>query len=127
MHSRDTTSLPASPRVAVHRSLPMSEAVTVILKVSHNLMASTLPLLLAVEDGKRTLETCRRAKTVFNVEAAILVTQDYHQPRALYLCNVVGIDSIGIKANRRTYDGESYYQFREFFSTAAAWFEVNFW
>jgi D-alanyl-D-alanine carboxypeptidase/D-alanyl-D-alanine-endopeptidase (penicillin-binding protein 4) len=41
-------------RVAVHRSLPLTEALKVTLKVSHNLYASTLPLLLAVKDGKRT-------------------------------------------------------------------------
>lgn len=43
------------PRVALHRSLPLSEALKVTLKVSHNLYASLLPLLLAVKDEKRTL------------------------------------------------------------------------
>jgi D-alanyl-D-alanine carboxypeptidase/D-alanyl-D-alanine-endopeptidase (penicillin-binding protein 4) len=42
-------------RVALHRSLPLSEALKVTLKVSHNLYASTLPLLLAVKEGQRTL------------------------------------------------------------------------
>lgn len=42
-------------RVALHRSLPLSEALKVTLKVSHNLYASTLPMLLAVKEGKRTL------------------------------------------------------------------------
>lgn len=41
--------------VALHRSLPLSEALKVTLKVSHNLYASTLPLLLAVKHEKRTL------------------------------------------------------------------------
>ena len=77
-------------------------------------------------DGKRTLDTCYRAKEIFGVQKAILVTQDYHQARALYLCNSLGVDSIGITANRRTYDGEWYYHFREFFSAAGAWFEMNF-
>ncbi len=42
-------------RVALHRSLPLSEALKVTLKVSHNLYASTLPLLVAVKHDKRTL------------------------------------------------------------------------
>jgi D-alanyl-D-alanine carboxypeptidase/D-alanyl-D-alanine-endopeptidase (penicillin-binding protein 4) len=42
-------------RVAVYTSPPLSEALKVTLKVSHNLYASTLPLLLAVKNGKRTL------------------------------------------------------------------------
>ena len=77
-------------------------------------------------DGKRTFDTCKRAQTVFGVQKAILVTQDYHLPRALYLCNSLGVDSLGITANRRKYDGENYYHLREFFSTASAWFEINF-
>jgi SanA protein len=76
--------------------------------------------------GRRTYDTCYRAKEIFGVEKAILVTQDYHLPRSLYLCNSLGIDSIGIKANRRAYDGENYYHFREFFSVPSAWFEMNF-
>jgi vancomycin permeability regulator SanA len=77
-------------------------------------------------DGKKTYLTCIRAKEIYNVQKAILVTQDYHQPRALYLCNNLGVDSIGITANRRAYVGEWYYHFREFFSRANAWFEINF-
>ena len=78
------------------------------------------------DDGKKTYETCRRAKEIYSVEKAILVTQDYHLPRALYLCNSLGIDSIGIVANRRVYEGEWYYHVREFFSRANAWIEIYF-
>ncbi|HXG11137.1 MAG TPA: D-alanyl-D-alanine carboxypeptidase/D-alanyl-D-alanine-endopeptidase [Gemmataceae bacterium] len=42
-------------RVACFTSPPLSEAIKVTLKVSHNLYASTLPLLVAVKNGKRTL------------------------------------------------------------------------
>ncbi|HEX5269512.1 MAG TPA: D-alanyl-D-alanine carboxypeptidase/D-alanyl-D-alanine-endopeptidase [Gemmataceae bacterium] len=42
-------------RVAVYVSPPFSEFIKVTLKVSHNLYASTLPLLVASKEGKRTL------------------------------------------------------------------------
>jgi D-alanyl-D-alanine carboxypeptidase/D-alanyl-D-alanine-endopeptidase (penicillin-binding protein 4) len=42
-------------RVAVYASPPFSEFIKVTLKVSHNLYASTLPLLVASKEGKRTL------------------------------------------------------------------------
>jgi D-alanyl-D-alanine carboxypeptidase/D-alanyl-D-alanine-endopeptidase (penicillin-binding protein 4) len=42
-------------RVAVHTSAPFSELVKVTLKVSHNLYASTFPLLIAIKNGKHTL------------------------------------------------------------------------
>ena len=40
------------PRVALYTSPPFSEYIRVTLKVSHNLYASTLPLLLAVRHGR---------------------------------------------------------------------------
>jgi D-alanyl-D-alanine carboxypeptidase/D-alanyl-D-alanine-endopeptidase (penicillin-binding protein 4) len=43
-------------RVALLVSPPFSESARLILKVSHNLHASTLPLLLAAKQGKRTLD-----------------------------------------------------------------------
>lgn len=76
-------------------------------------------------DGKRTYDTCYRAREIYEIKKAILVTQDYHQPRSLYLCNSLGVDSIGITANRRKYVDEKYFNFREFFSIAGAWFELN--
>jgi D-alanyl-D-alanine carboxypeptidase/D-alanyl-D-alanine-endopeptidase (penicillin-binding protein 4) len=42
-------------RVALHESPPLSELLKIILKVSHNLYASALPLLIAAKHGKRTL------------------------------------------------------------------------
>ena len=76
--------------------------------------------------GRRTYDTCFRAKEIFAVEKAIIVTQEFHQARSIYLCNNLGVDSIGITANRRKYEGERYWAFREFFSRASAWFEMNF-
>ncbi len=76
--------------------------------------------------GRRTYDTCFRAKEIFDVKSAIIVTQEFHQPRSIYLCSNMGIDSIGITANRRKYLGENYWSFREFFSVFSAWFEMNF-
>jgi D-alanyl-D-alanine carboxypeptidase/D-alanyl-D-alanine-endopeptidase (penicillin-binding protein 4) len=47
-------------RIGVYRSPALSEAIKVILKVSHNLYASALPLLLAVKHGRRSLEAGMR-------------------------------------------------------------------
>ena len=44
------------PKVAQYTSPRFREYIKVILKVSHNLHASTLPLLLAARHGERTLE-----------------------------------------------------------------------
>ena len=76
--------------------------------------------------GRRTYDTCYRAREIFEIKKAILVTQEFHQARALYLCNNLGVDSVGITANRRRYAGERSWAMREFFSVFSAWFEMNF-
>lgn len=76
--------------------------------------------------GRRTYDSCYRAREIFDVKRAVIVTQGYHQARALYLCSNFGIDSIGVDANRRTYDRYDYWQFREVFSIVSAWWEMNF-
>jgi serine-type D-Ala-D-Ala carboxypeptidase/endopeptidase (penicillin-binding protein 4) len=59
--SNSTSGLPARgeviklPKVAEYTSPPFSEYARVILKVSHNLHASTLPLLIAAHHGENTL------------------------------------------------------------------------
>jgi len=57
--------------------------------------------------GRRTYDTCYRAKTIFEVESAVLVTQAFHLPRALFLCNSLDLESSGVIADRRVYDPRS--------------------
>lgn len=57
--------------------------------------------------GRRTYDTCYRAKNIFQVDEAILVTQRYHLPRALFTCNGIGLKSVGVSADLRTYMNSS--------------------
>jgi SanA protein len=57
--------------------------------------------------GRRTYDTCYRARNIFGVEDAILVTQSYHLPRALFTCNALGLVSRGVPADQRTYSRSS--------------------
>lgn len=50
--------------------------------------------------GRRTYDTCFRAKAIFKVDDALLVTQKFHLPRALFLCNALGLDALGVDATR---------------------------
>ena len=53
--------------------------------------------------GRRTYDTCYRAKEIFGVSSAILVTQRFHLPRALFLCKAFGIDALGVEAENYYY------------------------
>ena len=46
--------------------------------------------------GFDTWESCVRARKIFGVEHATLVTQDFHLARALTLCRAAGIDGYGV-------------------------------
>jgi len=72
--------------------------------------------------GQRTYDTCYRANHVFKIDQAILVTQGFHLPRALMTCQGLGIDAIGVPADRRSYRGAGWYELRETAATfVAAW------
>jgi SanA protein len=77
--------------------------------------------------GRRTYDTCYRAKAIFGVMEAILVTQEFHLPRALYLCNRLGVDAVGVEADRRDYRWASvlYWNLRELIATVAALWDVH--
>lgn len=76
--------------------------------------------------GRRTYDTCYRAKAIFGVEQAILVTQAFHLPRALYLCNALGVDGIGVIAQNMFYRRSSllYWNLRELPATFTAMSDV---
>ena len=77
--------------------------------------------------GRRTYDSCYRAREIFGVERAILVTQAFHLDRAMYLCASFGIDTIGVMADRRDYatSSETWWSIREAAATVAAWLDVN--
>lgn len=78
--------------------------------------------------GRRTYDTCYRAKAIFNIEQPILVTQSFHLPRAVYTCRAMGMDAIGIPADLRDYRRSSliYWNLRELPATLTAMLEVHF-
>lgn len=49
--------------------------------------------------GFATWDSCARAAEVFGVEEAVVLTQDFHVPRAVGLCRAAGIDAVGVGDN----------------------------
>lgn len=46
-------------------------------------------------DGTRTLNSIAKAKSVYKTDSVILISQEYHNERALYQANYLGVDAIG--------------------------------
>jgi SanA protein len=74
--------------------------------------------------GFDTYSTMYRAKKIFDLDSAILVSQKYHLNRAIYLGSKMGVKSIGFVANKREYTNYLYVQFREFFSVFKSTIDV---
>jgi SanA protein len=76
--------------------------------------------------GRRTWDTCFRAREIFGVEQAVVVTQRFHVARTLYLCDELGIEAVGIVADRQEYTRRRViWETREYLALAQAWWDVN--
>lgn len=83
--------------------------------------------ILLDEGGLRTYDTCYRAHAVYDFEEAIIVTQDFHLPRALYLCHFMGIDVQGVPAREGRYWRGStvFWNIRESMATLLALWQIH--
>ncbi len=76
--------------------------------------------------GRRTYDTCYRARDIFGVQNAALVTQQFHLPRALFLCDQMGVNALGVAADQREYRKSSLlmWQIREIPATLTALWDI---
>lgn len=71
--------------------------------------------------GFDTYDSLYRARDIFKADSLIIITQEFHLPRAVYIAKLLGIDAVGIKADKTYYaGGTSYNEFREKFSNIKA-------
>mgnify|MGYP001311062083 CR=1 FL=1 len=92
-----------------------------------HLVASGVPSDAVVLDhaGFDTHDTCVRARRVFGVEKAVVVTQDYHVRRAVFSCTAAGIDTqgVGVSAAGVTDDQLRRWQLREVAASYKGWWD----
>ena len=74
--------------------------------------------------GFDTYSTMYRAKHIFKIKKATLISQEYHLNRAIYVGNKLGIKSAGYSANKGEYLGYNYVRFRECLSRCKSFFDV---
>ena len=63
--------------------------------------------------GFSSYESIYRAKEIFQAKKIVIVTQEYHLYRSLYIANQLGIEAYGIGADPRQYVGQAYRELRE--------------
>ncbi len=75
--------------------------------------------------GRRTYDTCFRARDIFLLDDVILVTQQFQLSRALYTCKILGLESVGVSADLRPYREEGYWNIREIPACLNAFIQVH--
>lgn len=63
--------------------------------------------------GFSTYETVYRAKEIFEAKKVIIVTQEYHLYRALYIAKQLGIEAYGVSSDYHNYTGQAKRECRE--------------
>lgn len=77
--------------------------------------------------GFSTFDTLARARDVFGVERALLVTQAWHLPRAIYIADALGLEVTGCAAPERPVAGLWRLQAREWVARAATVGDLYLW
>ncbi|HBV87813.1 MAG TPA: hypothetical protein DEF42_14425 [Desulfosporosinus sp.] len=64
--------------------------------------------------GFSTYESMYRARDIFQTQTLIIVTQEYHLKRAVFVARELGIDAYGVASDKRDYgQAMTYYNLRE--------------
>ena len=91
------------------------------------LIADGVPANVIFTDhaGFNTHATMERARQIFGVDDAIIVTQGFHMKRSLYLAKAAGLDANGLTSDLHGYGGQGIKSdLREVASRAKAVFDV---
>ncbi len=76
--------------------------------------------------GRRTYDSCYRARAIFGVERVVAVTQRFHTARSVYTCQALGVDAVAVTANRRVYASEQViWKTREYLALLLALWDLN--
>ena len=74
--------------------------------------------------GFSTYDSMYRASSIFGVTKMVVVTQEYHEYRALYIARELGIDVLGVASDQEQYVGKTYRETREYLARIKDFFKV---
>lgn len=76
--------------------------------------------------GFSTYDSLYRARDVFQAKKVVIVTQEYHLYRALYIAEKLGLEACGVPSDPRVYSGQLYRDFREVLARNKDFFSCMF-
>ncbi|WP_161597517.1 SanA/YdcF family protein [Fluviispira multicolorata] len=81
-------------------------------------------ILITDEKGYNTYATILRAKEIYNINSAYIISQNFHLTRAVWIAREIGIDADGVGAGE--VKEKWYYSSREFFARTKDYFQIIF-
>ena len=82
--------------------------------------------ILVDRHGYRTYDSCYREAKVYGIKRVVAVSQFFHLPRIIFLCEHFGIGTTGVAADFRNYGFDSLYMnIREIGARLKSWWQVN--
>lgn len=105
-----------------HRTEDYNEVAAMVGYLEENGIGKDL--IISDHAGLDTYDSMYRAGNVFGIENAIVVTQEFHLPRALFIASNLGFSYIGFTADQRAYQTEYRLKQREKLANFKALWEV---
>ena len=81
--------------------------------------------ILIDNEGYSTYESIARVIELYGADNIVIITQEYHLFRALYIAEQSGIEAIGVSADLRTYRGQFYRDLREMLARVKDFLQCN--
>ncbi|MDP2212137.1 MAG: ElyC/SanA/YdcF family protein [Candidatus Aquicultor sp.] len=75
--------------------------------------------------GFDTYDSMYRARDIFEIQSAVVVTQRFHLARSVYIARALGIDATGASADKRVYMKGRLFEIREALARVKAFFELH--
>ena len=74
--------------------------------------------------GFSTYDSIYRAKEIFKTKKIVIISQEYHLYRALFIADKLGLEAYGVKAEPKEYYGDVYREIREVIARIKDFFKV---
>ena len=76
--------------------------------------------------GFSSYDSLYRARDIFKVQKLVIVTQEYHLHRSLYIARKLNLEAYGVKSNPREYEHQTYRELREILARNKDFFKCIF-
>ena len=77
--------------------------------------------------GYRTLDSVYRARDIWGVTSMVIVTHRFHLPRSLFIADSLGVDAVGLEADKQIYTPRARFaaEWRDALARTAAWLDMR--